>query len=333
MEEIKITPVIDGLQLPGILVMPEHPVASVLLIPGSLNSDVDGNFAPMFPGQPSATPHAYKNLALQLASRGIAVLRYAKSGPGTGAVVVNKKEAAEKYRMFPQRVRVAEVFLSELRQRMPAVPCSVAGHSEGAVVATLLAQSHKEIVGVLMLSGPALPLLRLLATQQFESERRAGKVTAELGRQYAAALRMFEDFVASRPLPEDFASNPFAGVLSFAVAPDHAPYLRSLESVDPAAEFAKVTQPALIIQGERDASVAPVNAEMLHRAKPDAQVQLFPELQHFYKKVPEGLSPQESFAQTSESDPAVAEAIANWIMQLSATAAGFPELRGLAARE
>lgn len=314
MEEIKIAPVIDGMQLPGMLVLPEEPVASVLLIPGSLNSDVDGNYAPMFPGQPSSAPHAYKDLALQLAFRGIAVLRYAKSGPGTGAVAVNKEEAAEKYRVFPQRVRVAEVFLSELRERVPAVPCFVAGHSEGAVVATLLAQSHKEIRGIVSLSGPALPLLRLLATQQFESDRRGGKVTPDLEREYAAALRMLDDFVAFRPLPEDFASNPYAGFLSFASAPSNAPYLRSLESVDPAAEFAKLTQPALIIQGERDQSVTPINAEMLHRAKPDAQVELFPELQHFYKRVPEGLSPQDSFAQSSDSDPAVASAIASWIL-------------------
>lgn len=329
MEEIKIAPVIDGLQIPGVLLLPQRPVASLLLIPGSLNSDVDGNYAPMFPGQPSAAPHAYKDVALQLASHRIAVLRYAKSGPGTGSVVINKEEVAQKYRVFPQRVRVAEVFLSELRRRVPGIAYFVAGHSEGAVVATLLAQSHKEIRGIVSLSGPAQPLLRLLATQQFESDRRGGRLTVDLEGQYAAALRMFDDFVASRPLPEDYASNPYARVLSFAVAPDNAPYLRSLESVDPAAEFAKIAQPALIIQGERDASVAPVNAELLHRAKPDAQVRLFPELQHFYKQVPEGLSPQDSFAQTSESDPAVAEAIASWI----ATVFGrIREPRGLARR-
>jgi alpha-beta hydrolase superfamily lysophospholipase len=299
------------------VLLPQDPLASVLLIPGSLNSDVDGNYASMFPGQPSIAPHAYKDLALQLVSQGIAVLRYAKSGPGTGAVAVNKEEAAEKYREFPQRVRVAEVFLSELRERVPGVPYFVAGHSEGAVVATLLAQSQTEIRGIVILSGPAQPLLRLLATQQFESDRRAGKVTADLERDYAAALRMLDDFVASRPLPEDYASNPYARILSFAAAPANAPYLRSLESVDPAAEFAKIAQPALIIQGERDESVAAVNAEMLHRAKPDARVERFPELQHFYKRVPEGLSPQESFAQDSESDPAVASAIASWIVQLT----------------
>ena len=45
-------------------------------------------------------------------------------------------------------------------------------------------------------------------------------------------------------------------------------------------------------------------------------VQLFPELQHFYKRVPDGLSPDVSFAQDSESEPSVAGTIDSWITAL-----------------
>jgi len=318
MDETKISPVIDGVQIPGTLLIPQHPVASLLLIPGSLNSDVDGNYAPTFPGQPSVAPHAYKDLALQLGTNGIAVLRFAKTGPGTGSVVVDKEGAPEKYKLFSQRVRVAEVFLSELRRRVPGIPCIVAGHSEGAVVAMLLTQSHKEIRGIVTLSGPAQPLLHMMLKQQFQSDRRDDKVTPELERQYAAALSMLDGFVASRPLPEDYMTNPYAAFFSFAVRPENAPYLRSLESIDPAVEFGKILQPALIIQGGRDGSVAPENAELLHSVKPDSKVKLFPELQHFYKRVPDGLSPQISFSQTSECDPLVAQTISSWIVALPA---------------
>jgi fermentation-respiration switch protein FrsA (DUF1100 family) len=44
----------------------------------------------------------------------------------------------------------------------------------------------------------------------------------------------------------------------------------------------KSSSPALIIQGGRDASVSPGNAARLHRAKTDARVETFPELQDFY---------------------------------------------------
>ena len=316
MEETSLSVVVDGVKIPAAVFAPPHPIASLLLIPGSMNADVDGNFAPMFPGQPAFFPHVYKDLAHQLGAQRIAVLRFAKTGPGTGSEIVDQEEAGEKFKRFPQRVRVAGVFLAELQRRVLGVPCILAGHSEGAVVTALLAQTHSEVQGVVMLSGPAQPLLRMLVGQQFATDRRGDRVTPDRERQYAAALAMLDDFVAARPLPEDFASNPYAAFLAFVAKPENAPYLRSLEVVDPSAEFAKVSQPALIIQGERDASVYPENADALHRAKPDSRVEFFPDLQHFYKPVAEGLSPQESFAQSSECDPAVARTIAAWIASL-----------------
>jgi uncharacterized protein len=114
-DEIRLFPLIDGVRIPAVLILPLDPAAGLLLTPGSHNSDVDGNYAPMFPGQP-ALPHAYKDLAVQLAAHGIAVLRFAKRGPGTGSVAVDKEEADRKYRPFPRRVRVAEAFLAEIRR-------------------------------------------------------------------------------------------------------------------------------------------------------------------------------------------------------------------------
>ncbi len=311
--ETRLLPTIDGVQIPGILLRPPQPLAGLLLIPGSLNSDVDGNYAPIFPGQPAIAPHAYKDLAGQLAARGIAVLRFAKTGPGTGSVVVDQEQAGQKYRTFPQRVRVAEAFLAELRRLVPEAPPFLAGHSEGAVVASLLAQTHPEIRGVVSLSGPAQPLLRMMLEQQFAADQHARRVTPDLERHHAAALRLLDDFVAARPLPQNLAGNPYASALAFAAAPENAPYLRSLEQVDPAAEFARVAQPGLIVQGGRDGSVSPANAALLQQAKPDATMELFPGLQHFYKPVTEGTPAQAAFAETSESDPAVAQAIACWI--------------------
>lgn len=314
--EIALSAEIDGIRIPARLTMPERPIGSVLLIPGSLNSDIDGNYAPMFPGQPPITTNVYRDLAHQLGSLEIAVLRFAKTGPGTGSEVVHTDLAAAKYKLFSQRLRVAGVFLSELQKNCPHMAPVIAGHSEGAVVASLLARADPTVRGVILLSGPARPLLHLMVSQQFESDQRHGRATPEREQHYQAALAALADFAASRPLPQDIAGNPYMAFLSFAGRPENAPYLRSLESVDPAAEFAGVLQPALIVQGGRDMSVFPGNAETLHRMKPDAKLVLFPELQHCYKKVPEGLSPQESFAVDSESDPAVAQAVASWMASL-----------------
>src|SRR5437016_698678 len=80
----------EGYQLPAALTVPEGQVVrwSVVLIPGSMGSDVDGNYPEMH-----MNPHMYADLARQLAELGHAVLRYAKHGPGTGTVVVDEWQA------------------------------------------------------------------------------------------------------------------------------------------------------------------------------------------------------------------------------------------------
>ncbi|HUX67880.1 MAG TPA: alpha/beta fold hydrolase [Terriglobales bacterium] len=318
MQDLRLSLVMDGIELPAALTLPPQPLAALLLIPGSLNSDVDGNFAPMFPGQPACLPHAYKDLAEQLAAARLAVLRYAKTGPGTGALVRDQALAAERYRSFHQRPRVAAAFLDELARRLPTLPLAVAGHSEGAVVATLLARARPDVRALALLSGPSKPLLHLMLWQRFEQDRAAGAAGPEAEQAYAHAMAWAADYAADRPLPADLAHNPYAAMIPFFLQPQNAPYLRSLEQVDPAAEFAQVLQPALILQGGRDPSVIPENADRLLQANPRATVARFPQLQHFYKRAPEGLSPQESFALAQESDPQVAQALAEWLRSVLA---------------
>lgn len=39
---------------------------------------------------------------------------------------------------------------------------------------------------------------------------------------------------------------------------------------------------------------------------------IFPDLQHFYKRVPQGMSAMEAFSIDSESDDCVSDAISTW---------------------
>lgn len=304
--EDRFTLPVDGVEIPAVIHCPAACRAAVLLIPGSLNADVDGNFAPMFPGQPPARPHVYLDLGTQLAAQGLTVLRFSKRGPGTGCITHDKDLAERSYREFPQRVRVAAAFLDELARRAPGLPLALAGHSEGSVVATLLARQRPDVARLVLLSGPALPLLRLMIWQRQQQ-------TPAPEAAYQQALAWASDYAAGRPLPADFSDNPYGELLRFFQQPQAVAYLGSLERVDPAAELARVTQPVLIVQGGRDMSVMPANADLLHSAQPRAEVARFPELNHNYKPAPEGLNPQDSFNLDGASDPAVAEAIARWL--------------------
>ncbi|HEY3740367.1 MAG TPA: alpha/beta fold hydrolase [Bryobacteraceae bacterium] len=306
---------ISGMEVPFAFTTPDSAAtAAVLLIPGSLFSDVDGNYPTW-----NMSPHAYKDLAHHLADLGIATLRFAKVGPGTGSTIVDADAWARVPKSFEQRLLIADAFLKRLRAEFPALPVFLAGHSEGSLVATILAQSASGLAGIVLLSGPSKPLLRLMADQQFETDQRKGLATAEREVFHKEMDALLSNFVHARPLPENLTQNPYASGLVFSSKPEVATYMRSLEAIDPAAELSKVRLPVLIIQGGRDTSVFPENADRLLAVKPDAAVERFPELQHFYKAVPDGLPIEAQFGISTESDPAVAAAISRWIMACQRT--------------
>jgi len=276
---------------------------AVLIVPGSLFSDVDGNYPTM-----NMRPHAYADLARHLSARGFAVLRMAKIGPGTGSQTVDAGLAAA-HVDFLTRVEVASAGLALLRGSVGARPVIVAGHSEGAVVASLLAggADGRMVDGVVGLSGPALPIFAVMRAQ---IAAMAPDMT--LFDRTAAAIR------AGNPPPPEAARDPSTAMLATMPAMGLA-YLRSADRVDPVAALSKVRQPVLIVQGGRDASVPPEHAEALRagRGGLPTEVELFPALNHFYKTTPAGLPPLQSMMLETESDTAVADAIASWSRRLA----------------
>jgi len=299
---------VAGVEIVCRLTVPSEPArGAVLLLPGSLFSDVDGNYPTM-----QLKPHLYADLAAQLGERGFAVLRMAKIGPGTGSRTVDA-QAAARHADFTTRTEAAAAGLALLHKAAPARPLIVAGHSEGALVASLLAggPDAKSIDGVVMLSGPALPILSLLRDQ----------VTAMAPPDASPDMAMFDRAIAAiragEPLPAGAQANPQTAMLA-AMPPFSLAYLRSTDRFDPVAELARVRQPVLIVQGGRDGSVPSAHAARLHEGRRDLPTELarFPELNHFYKVTPPDMPPMQSMALDTTSDPAVAERIVRWALGL-----------------
>jgi alpha-beta hydrolase superfamily lysophospholipase len=254
-------------------------------------------------------PHAYADIARHLSARGFGVLRMAKVGPGTGSRVLDPA-AAVVHNAFLTRVDVAAAGLDWIRHRVAARPVIVAGHSEGAVVASLLARSKGNAIdGVVSLSGPALPILEILRAQV------AAQPTVSVD------MTVFDELIrairAGQAPSAEARSHPHTALLASMPAPALA-YLRSADEVDPVDALARVRQPVLIVQGGRDDSVPPHHAKMLRagRGALPTQDAYFPALTHFYKIAPPGLSPMAAMALEGESDPAVAKAIAEWARRL-----------------
>jgi pimeloyl-ACP methyl ester carboxylesterase len=304
--ETPLTLEVDGIRIPAMLTVPAagDPVSAILLVPGSLFSDVDGDFPSW-----NLRPHMYADLARQLAAWGHAVLRYAKPGPGTGTVTVDR-ERAQVHLHFTERVVVARAALKALREELGAKASkvrvwTVAGHSEGAVVASLLTPQEPTLAGIVSLSGPSTGLLSIMRDQ----------AAAMPG---ASDLSVYDDALArirrGEPLPPEAAHHPQTAILA-TMDPSSLGYIREVDAVDPTQALAAVDRPVLLVQGGRDGSVPDKHAHRLReaRGKRPTELALFDDLQHFYKHVEPGTDPQVAFGLATPTDPRVAEAIDRWV--------------------
>jgi uncharacterized protein len=290
---------VSGMSFPAALTLPEGELAgAVLLVPGSLFSDVDGDYPSW-----NFRPRVYAQLAEQLARRGWASLRYAKPGPGTGTTIVDAGAAAAHHR-FRMRVEVAYAALSMLREATHAPRVLLAGHSEGAVVAFLLAQEergmHGAVAGVVALGAPSVGLLSIMREQVEPAPEALANFDAAM-----AYVRRGE------AIPAELCGIRGTEMLAQMNAASWD-YIRDVDAIDPAAEAAKLTQPLLVVQGEADTSVRPHHAHAIAARRNGASttVALFDGIQHFFKR-------GDSFLAEGEVDPRVVEAIDRWGRELT----------------
>ena len=311
-----VTLYVHGYEIPAALEIPEGKrVGAVLLIPGSLFSNVDGDFPTW-----NMFTRVYAYLAEQMAERGLIVYRFAKIGPGTGTVETADAKP-ELIRNWAGRARIAHEALAhfrrELRMRGITAPRMVlAGHSEGAVVASVIAAEGADVDGVVLLSGPSIGILGIMI-EQARAMIPPG-ATDE-------SVRLLEEIVAhirtSGIIPAELKAKAGTGFGAGALAtmPPHAiEYMRDCDATDPVEAISGYAKPVLIVQGGIDASVPAHHAERLRdsRGVRPTTYEFFAGLQHMYKPVPAGVSAMESFGLTGPTDPRVAETVADWVVKL-----------------
>jgi pimeloyl-ACP methyl ester carboxylesterase len=314
---------VPGWEVPASLSLPvAQPDAgalpsAILLVPGSLFSDVNGDYPTW-----NSFPHVYAHLAHQLAARGHAVYRFAKLGPGTGSVAT-EPEAAARIRTWDGRVAIATAALDAMRRELAAHGVRVtrtiaAGHSEGAVVVSRLAVSERasDVDGVALLAGPSVGILGIMREQ-------IGVMTHPDQRD--DAIRRLDTAIdcirRGEAIPPELANGAPMGASALASMPDEGRrYMREVDATDPKELAARMTQPTLVVQGGNDGSVSTHHGETLRdiflaRENGSARTEyLFvPEVTHMFKVVPAGLSRPELFGYPGETDLRVAEGIDGWI--------------------
>lgn len=318
----------EGYRIPAALTSPiqQQPDWAILLIPGSMGNDVDGNYPEMH-----MNPHMYADLARQLAEQGHAVLRYAKRGEGTGVEIIDE-EQQRVHRIFPQQRYIAIAAIKRLRELVPqAKGLAIAGHSEGSVHGLLISQQRDlGINAFISLSGPSFRYMDLFIHKAQQMAKEQGEIIDFGPFKVNAAnyIRVFELTRAGEPFTEEIKADP---TMEFFVknwssdspqAQEGREYMHDYDAIDPCVEIAKVPCPVLVVQGGMDESgVHSDNGERLYQARhavypKTTQLAFFPELQHFYKRAEPGHSSTQSMALDGESDVRVSEAISAWLHTL-----------------
>lgn len=258
----------DEGQLFGTLLLPKSskPVPVVLIIAGSGPTDRDGN------NPEGGRNDNLKRLAIILAQNNIASVRYDKRG-----VAASKAATPDERDLSVERYAAdVEAWAQKLRANSRLSRLILLGHSEGALVASLAAEKARA-AAVISVAGSGRPVDQVLR-EQFQE--RLPPELLQRGNQLLDTLKAGE---TDADVPPE---------LQVVFRPSVQPYLISLFRQDPAAAFGRVKVPALIVQGRNDIQVGVEDAQLLHKARPQAELALIEGMNHVFRIVPQDLEQQ-----------------------------------------
>ncbi|OLP17639.1 hypothetical protein BST81_15050 [Leptolyngbya sp. 'hensonii'] len=283
------------LALPATLTLPkgDGPFPVIVLVHGSGPQDRDETIGPNKP---------FRDLALGLASQGIAVLRYDKR------TRIHPQSFTSQFTIQDETVEdaIAAVTLLRRTPRINGKKIFVLGHSLGGMMIPRIGSLDPKIAGLVILAGPTRPFEDLFLDQVLYLAKLDGTVSpeeAQLQDEIKQQVRLIKSPRLSQSLPT-------ALILG---AP--ASYWLDLRRYKPAEVAARLQQPLLILQGERDYQVTLTDFQGWQKAladKPRVTLKRYPGLNHLFIQG-EGLSRPEEYQIPGHVDQSVIEDIATWI--------------------
>ena len=223
--------------LPGTLTLPNGagPFPALVLVHGSGPSDRDATLGPNKP---------FADLALGLATRGIAVLRYDKRSRVHGARMAASPSMTVKEEVIDD---VGEaVRMLRARPRIDPAKVFVLGHSLGGMLVPRIASANPTLAGAIVLAGAARPLEDAIVEQMRYLALADGAIGPDEQAQIDAAVKTAAAVKALTPADAQATTR-------LSNAPPS--YWLDLRGYDPPAAARSVKMPLLVLQGERDYQV------------------------------------------------------------------------------
>jgi len=246
-----------GHTLAGTLTLPKganrtKPVGAIVTVTGSGAQDRDEAI-----GLPGFRP--FRQIADSLGRSGIAVLRMDDRGTAASGGTFKGSTSAD----FAEDVRAGLAYL-RTRPEIRADRLGVLGHSEGAIIAPMVAEKEPALHVIVLLAGIAQPGRTALHFQIKNGYERDTKLTAEKRAEMIAAIPARIDTM---------------------MAAD--PWMKFFLTYDPAAAMRRVKTPVLILTGSRDQQAVPEEVPLMEKAfkeggNKDVTARVLPDLNHLF---------------------------------------------------
>ncbi len=320
-EEVRFPGGAPGVTLAGTLSLPEGkgPFPAAVLVSGSGPQNRDG------------VAFGHKSLLVladHLTRAGIAVLRYDERGIGASSGEFGSCTSRD----LADDVAAAFSFLRSHHDIRPKA-AGIIGHSEGGMIAPMVAADRREVRFVVGLAGTTVPGGQVLLAQARAIGLAAGVAPEAVSANQAKLsqaldiLRAEPDLVAARAKfaakleadgsdPESAENGPLLGSL-------FNKWMSYFVSYDPAEALSRLSCASLFLFGEKDLQVMPeqnrpvLEAIMAASSNKAIELRTLPGLNHLFQTSTTG-SPSEYSASAETFAPAALEVISSWINKTTA---------------
>jgi len=300
-EEVTIP--VKGYTLAGTLLIPKNakrPVAAAITITGSGQQTRDEPIP--FPNLEKYRP--MRQIAEALASRGIAVLRVDDRGVGGSGGRDTLMTATSS--SFADDVR-AEVAYLRSRSDIDPKRIALVGHSEGGIIAPMVAATDPQIAGIVLMAGDGKSGDQISLEQVAEALDGMPGITPEIRAQKLAEEKEVINAVRS------------GGDLSKYPAQVRLPWIKEFWTYDPQVTIRKVRQPILILQGALDRQIRAEQASMLEKAaresgNKDVTLHVFPNLNHLFLPAKTGAVSEYSSLDTNLLGDDLLKTMGDWLV-------------------
>lgn len=299
-----------GFSLAGTLTLPQGkgPFPAAILITGSGPQDRDESIMGHKP---------FAVLADHLTRNGVAVLRYDDRGFGKSG----GKFLPATTKDFASDAWAAFEYLRS-RPEIAAARIGLIGHSEGGLVAPMVASEKPGVAFVVLLAGPGVTGEQVMLAQGPAVMRAMGAPPAAVEANSAMQQKIFaalredpEPLTASKKLSEILPPGPQSDAQIRQLT---GPWMQFFRTYDPVPALRKVKCPVLVMNGELDLQVLPdqnlppIEAALKAGGNADFRIERLKGLNHLFQTARTG-APAE-YAQIEETmSPAALQLISGWV--------------------